>query len=90
VLRDALAVEKSANAARPFVLGCFEGIAPWYLPKRLAGLRDRFPDMIFHGFEGRFSALAEGLTEGRIDIAISDDIGFEGPFEKNARKLVMP
>lgn len=90
LLREARAVEQSAKVARPFVLGCFEDIAPWYLPKALSGLKDRFPDTVFQGAEGRFSVLAEGLTEGRIDIAISYDIGFEGSFARQNLKTVAP
>lgn len=46
--------------------------------------------MAFQGVEGRFSALAQGLAEGRIDIAISYDIGFEGSFGRQNLKTVAP
>ncbi|MCX7568133.1 LysR family transcriptional regulator [Sulfitobacter sp. F26169L] len=90
LLRDARAIEESANLARPFVLGCFEDIAPWYLPKVLAATRARFPDTDFQGVEGRFSALSGDLVEGRIDLAISYDIGFDDRFARQQIKQVAP
>ena len=35
LLLAATAIEQFSDAARPFVLGCFEDIAPWYLTKAL-------------------------------------------------------
>ncbi|PVH27796.1 LysR family transcriptional regulator [Pararhodobacter oceanensis] len=90
LLRQAEALEQSASTERPFVLGCFEDIAPWYLTKALHILRERFPQMSFQGREGRFSDLARDITEGRIDTAISYDIGFDERFDKQKIKHVAP
>lgn len=90
LLCEAQAIENSAAAIRPFVLGCFEDIAPWYLPKALKALRDQFPDMQFEGREGRFSSLAADIIEGRVDLAISYDVGFEGGFLRQKIKDTAP
>lgn len=90
LLRDAQRIERSGQATSPFVLGCFEDLAPWYLPKTLAALAKRFPDTPFEGSEGRFSALAAGLTQGRINLAITYDIGFDSAFQRQKLKQVMP
>ena len=90
LLHNATAIEQLGRAARPFVLGCFEDIAPWYLTKALHVLRLHFPTMSFEGREGRFSQLASDITEGRIDLAISYDIGFDDTFLRQKIKDLAP
>jgi DNA-binding transcriptional LysR family regulator len=90
LLHNATAIEQLGRAARPFVLGCFEDIAPWYLTKALYALRLNFPAMSFEGREGRFSQLASDISEGRIDLAISYDIGFDDTFLRQKIKDVAP
>lgn len=90
LLQNAVAIERSAIATRPFVLGCFEDIAPWYLTKALRVLRQHFPAMTFQGREGRFSELACDIMEGRIDLAITYDIGFDDTFFRQKIKDVAP
>lgn len=90
LLQNAIAIEQFGSVARPFVVGCFEDIAPWYLTKALNSLRLNFPDMSFEGREGRFSQLASDIREGRIDLAISYDIGFDDNFILQKVKDVTP
>ena len=90
LLLAATAIEQSSDAAQPFVIGCFEDIAPWYLTKALMKLRTRFPAMTFQGREGRFSDLAADITTGRIDLAITYNIGFVGDFNRQKIKDVAP
>jgi DNA-binding transcriptional LysR family regulator len=90
LLRKAVALEQSAVAERQFVLGCFEDIAPWYLTKALRVLREHFPEMSFQGREGRFSELASAISKGRVDLAISYDIGFDERFVRQKIKEVAP
>ncbi len=90
LLHRAQHIEKSGQTAGPFIVGCFEDLAPWYLPKTLATLRTRFPDTPFEGREGRFSTLASGMAEGRIDVAITYDIGFASILRRQKIKDVMP
>ncbi|MGB0901941.1 LysR family transcriptional regulator [Halocynthiibacter sp.] len=86
LIRLATEIELGPEKVRPIVVGCFEDIAPWYLLSTLEMLKASFPSVSFKGQEGRFSKLAADLAEGRADIAISYDIGFEGAFER--RKII--
>ena len=90
LLRLATEIEKEPREPPPFVLGCFEDIAPWYLAPALETLRRRFPAMSLSGREGRFADLAADLAEGRSDIVISYDVGFEGKFERRKIRTVTP
>jgi len=90
LLETATSIECATEAERPFVLGCFEDIAPWYLTKALADLRVRFPDTKFKGKEGRFSDLAADISHGRMDVAITYDVGFDSGFNRRKIKQVAP
>jgi len=80
LLAMAAKIEQKHDISQPFVLGCFADIAPWYLAPALHTLRGQFPDTTFQGREGRFADIAQDLAEGRMDAAISYDIGFEGNY----------
>lgn len=90
LLDNAELLEQGSEAARPFVLGCFEDLAPWYLASSLDRLRGHFPHLTFEGVAGRFSELASGLEEGRIDLALSYDIGFDADYERHIIKRAAP
>lgn len=90
VLDAATAIERLSDSARPFVLGCFEDLAPWYLTKTLARLSDSFPAAEFRAYEGRFTELAREMSEGRVDLAITYDIGFDASFGRSKIKQVAP
>ncbi len=83
-------IEQENDTANRFVLGCFADIAPWYLAPALKQLGDQFPDMSFEGHEGRFADLARDLSEGRMDVAISYDVGFDGQFARRKLADVTP
>ena len=87
---QATEIELGPEVAPPFVLGCFEDIAPWYLVSTLESLRASFPSIPFEGREGRFSNLATDLAQGRADIVISYDIGFEGKFDRRKITEIQP
>jgi len=90
LLQLAGSIEKGPEVAPPFVLGCFEDIAPWHLAPALKKLQAHFPTTEFRGHEGRFSNLAAALRDGRIDLALSYDIGFEGKFERQIITSISP
>ncbi len=90
VLDLAAIIEQGKDPSPTYVLGCFEDIAPWYLAPALNRLCNAFPDISFKGREGRFADIARDLAEGRMDIAISYDVGFEGPFHRRKVKDVAP
>lgn len=82
VLETATKAEQKHETSVTFFLGCFEDLAPWHLAPALKQLTSEFPEMNFHGKEGRLANLAKDLAEGRVDLAITYDIGFSGSFER--------
>jgi len=92
--RDVLAlasrIEQGDATPPPFVLGCFEDLAPWHLASALDHLNRGFPDMSFQGREGRFSDIAHGLAVGEMDMAISYDVGFGPKFNRRRLKQIAP
>ncbi|WP_353474380.1 LysR family transcriptional regulator [Salipiger sp. H15] len=90
LLAQARDIENPPDTAPPFVVGCFEDIAPLYLAEALGALRCALPGETFRGVEARFSDLAADLRQGRIDVAISYDVGFEGRFARRVLKEVLP
>lgn len=90
LLERARGLERKQNTQAPFVLACFEDIAPWYLAPALARLEAQFPMLEVQVKEGRFSDLATDLAEGRADVAMSYDVGFDGQFERRSIRRVSP
>lgn len=80
----------AADEAPPFVVACFEDIAPWYLARAHRALTTALPQTPFAIREGRFETLAADLREGRADIALSYDIGFDNGFERTSFRTVQP
>ena len=90
LLQLAAEIEQTPEKADPFIVACFEDLAPWYLAPALDKLTAKFPETLFEGREGRFSVLADDLSEGRSDIAISYDIGFGPDFRRHKIRDVSP
>ncbi len=90
LLGRACRLERKQNTQSPFVLACFEDIAPWYLAPALERLEAQFPALEVQVKEGRFSDLATDLAEGRADVAMSYDVGFDGQFERRSIRRVSP
>jgi DNA-binding transcriptional LysR family regulator len=90
VLALAAKTEKKQETVPKFVLGCFDDLAPWHLATALKRLGASFPDIEFRGIGGGFAYLERDLAEGRIDLAISYDIGFDKTFNRHAIKQVLP
>ncbi|PIE13708.1 MAG: LysR family transcriptional regulator [Rhodobacterales bacterium] len=89
-LLDSAGRIEQGDAKQHLVLGCFADIAPWYLAPAIKALQSRFAGVSVRGVEGRFSELAANITEGTVDLAITYDIGFEGPFVRRKLKEVTP
>ncbi|MCY1288550.1 aminoethylphosphonate catabolism associated LysR family transcriptional regulator [compost metagenome] len=51
-------------------IGCFETVAPLYLPRLIAGFHERFPGVEIRLHDGEQQELVQGLTGGRFDLAI--------------------
>lgn len=83
-------LEHRQNAQPPFVLACFEDIAPWYLAPALERLENQFPMLEVLVKEARFTELAADLAKGRADLAISYDVGFDGQFDRQTIRKMSP
>ena len=65
-------------------LGLFEDLAPLHLGRLLAALRQGLPDADIHHRTGDFTTLARDLLEGRVDLAVTFDLGLDASFHKVA------
>lgn len=75
LLRMAHEFEQNALADNDVVagqidIGCFETVAPLYLPRLIAGFRQRYPGVEIRLHDGEQHELVQGLTAGRFDLAI--------------------
>lgn len=85
LLRAAYEFEQNALADNNVVsgqidVGCFETVAPLYLPRLIAGFRDRWPGVEIRIRDGEQQDLVQSLTSGTVDLAmlyehdLADDI----------------
>lgn len=77
----------SDEAAGQIEVGCFETLAPLYLPRLIAGFRARRPGVAIQVHDGEQQELVQGLTSGRFDLAILYDIGLDATL---AAESLMP
>jgi len=75
LLRQARGFEQEVLADNDSVsgqidIGCFETVAPLYLPPILAGFRRQYPKMQVHLRDGEQQELLHGLSNGRFDVVI--------------------
>ncbi|QLF93442.1 LysR family transcriptional regulator [Pseudomonas sp. ABC1] len=75
LLRFAHEFEQNALADNDVVagqidIGCFETVAPLYLPRLIAGFHERYPGVEIRLQDGEQQELVQGLTTGRFDLAI--------------------
>jgi len=75
LLRQSRSFEQDALADNSIIsghidVGCFETVAPLYLPKILAGFRDVYPKLHVRLHDGTQQELLEGLRNGRFDVLI--------------------
>ncbi|MBI0325678.1 LysR substrate-binding domain-containing protein [Burkholderia plantarii] len=78
LLRSVHAFEQSALAGHELAggeisVGCYEPMAPWLLPRLIAGFRARHPGVRFRIGDGEQPELVDGLRRGRYDLAIVYD-----------------
>ena len=65
------------SVAGPVTFGCFETLAPHYLPPLFSACGERYPDIELTVLEAEAAQLAEALRAGRIDFALTYDLGFD-------------
>ena len=75
LLRMAHEFEQNALADNDVVagqidIGCFETVAPLYLPRLIAGFNARHPGVEIRLRDGEQQELIQGLTAGRFDLAL--------------------
>ncbi len=65
-------------------IGCFETVAPLYLPRLIAGFCQRHPGVAIRVHDGEQQELMQGLTGGRFDLAILYDSELDGTISTDA------
>jgi DNA-binding transcriptional LysR family regulator len=86
LLRMAREFEQNALADNDTVsgqidIGCFETVAPLYLPQLIAGFRKLYPGVDIRIRDGEQQDLVQGLTAGTFDVAFLYDHGLDSTIE---------
>jgi len=63
-------------------LACFKDLAPYILPRLMAAFRQRHPDITLHLVEGDFTAVRDALMSGRVELAITYELGLEADIQR--------
>lgn len=71
-------------------LGLFDDLAPFHLGPLLDRLARDLPDLDLQYRIGDFETLARDLQDGRIDIALTYDLGFDASFHRETLASVTP
>ena len=87
-LEDPEAIRRAVNGT--VVLGCFEDLAPHHLAPMLRALRKSLPDVEIIWRIADFETLARDMREGRINLALTYDLGLDSGFTRMALAEVAP
>lgn len=88
---DALARLMSGETpAAPVRLACFEDLAPTLLAPLLRKLTASAPDIAIEPAVLSFESIAEGLRQGRVDLALTWDLGLDSLTDKTVLMQVAP
>jgi DNA-binding transcriptional LysR family regulator len=68
--------------AGELIVGCYEGIAPIYLPLIMRAFRDRHPDVTLHFREATFEGLSRLLEQGSVDLALGYQAALNGQYAR--------
>ena len=90
ILTDIAQLTEGTATAAPVTLGCFEDLAPLILAPLLARLTAQHPDLSITPRIGGFESLADDLLRGRIDLAITYDLGLDASFERHEIARLSP
>lgn len=78
------------TAQRHIIFGCFTDLAPFFLAPALQALRVARPDLSFEFRSGSFESLIHDLIEGRIDMALTYDLGLDANFQRFELTRIVP
>lgn len=87
-LEDPEAVRRAL--AGTLALGVFEDLAPMYLAPLLHLLRDALPGVDLRWQVAGFETLARSMAEGRLDLALTYDLGLDAGFARAPLAQVVP
>lgn len=87
---DAEARNLAVSLRGSLTLGCFDTIAPFYLPQLLTRFRERYPNVEVHLCEGSIDSLIDELLSGRCDIALLYDIDLPDTVEAETLAQLPP
>ena len=90
ILASLARLTSGATAHAPVALGCFEDLAPMILAPLLALVAVDLPGLSLVPRVAGFEALAEDLARGRIDLALSYDLGFDDRFDREEVARLAP
>lgn len=76
--------------AAPVRLACFEDLAPTHLAPLLRSLATAAPDIAIAPEILPFEAIAEGLRTGRLDLALTWDLGLDSSTDRTILQQVAP
>jgi DNA-binding transcriptional LysR family regulator len=79
LLRLSYEFEQNSRADKELVsgtisIGCFESVAPLYMPKLVAGFKKMYPEITLQLYDGEQHELMHGLHRGRFDLALVYDL----------------
>jgi DNA-binding transcriptional LysR family regulator len=71
-------------------IACFKDLAPYILPRLMAAFRDRYPAISLHLVEADFAGVREALQAGRVELAITYELGMEADVQRLALAELPP
>ncbi|MGQ3071075.1 MAG: LysR substrate-binding domain-containing protein [Ferrovibrionaceae bacterium] len=70
------------GVAGELIVGCYEGIAPIYLPRLMQAFRARHPGVTLHFREAAFDGLSRLLEQGSVDLALGYQAALNGQYAR--------
>jgi DNA-binding transcriptional LysR family regulator len=63
-------------------IACFKDLAPYILPRLLAGFRKAHPEAVVDLYEGDFTGVREALLSGRSELALTYELGIDADIRR--------
>lgn len=74
--------DDDGRIAGELIVGCYEGIAPIFLPRLMQGFGERHPDVALHFREATFEGLSRLLEQGSVDLALGYQAALNGQYAR--------